>query len=54
MIGVDPEMVSVGTSTDLDFLIEQLPGNSQVEVALSAGNSGGESARSASVIVQTL
>ena len=40
MIGVDPELVSIGTSTDLDFMIDQLPGNSQVEVALSAGNNG--------------
>ncbi|MBA4148877.1 MAG: fibronectin type III domain-containing protein [Verrucomicrobia bacterium] len=54
VIGVDEEMRHVGTSSDLDFLLEQLPGNSQVEIALSAVNNGGESGKSAVIVVQTL
>ncbi|MBA4149063.1 MAG: fibronectin type III domain-containing protein [Verrucomicrobia bacterium] len=54
VIGVDTELRSVGISSDLDFLLEQLPGNSQVEIALSAVNNGGESGKSAVVVVETL
>lgn len=53
VIGVDPELVSVGTTVELDFLLEQVPANSLVEVALSAGNDGGESATSSVLPVQT-
>ncbi len=54
VIGVDAELKHVGSSSDLDFLLEQLPGNSEVEIALSAVNNGGESGKSAVIVVQTL
>ncbi|MBA4147701.1 MAG: fibronectin type III domain-containing protein [Verrucomicrobia bacterium] len=51
--GVHTELTSVGTPADLDFTIESLPGNTLVEIAVSAVNNGGESAKSAVVTVQT-
>ncbi len=51
--GVDLEPVAVGTPRDLNFMLEQLPADSEGEVSVSAVNSGGESARSAVVIVKT-
>ncbi|MBA4147158.1 MAG: fibronectin type III domain-containing protein [Verrucomicrobia bacterium] len=54
VVGVDAEMVFVGSTADLDMLMEELPGNAEVEVALSAVNNGGESVRSTVVIVRTL
>ncbi|MBA4147542.1 MAG: fibronectin type III domain-containing protein [Verrucomicrobia bacterium] len=54
VIGVDADYVSVGSPADLDFTIEGLPGNSQVEVVVSAVNNGGQSAWSTAVLVQTL
>lgn len=53
VVGVDTDFGAVGTSTDLSFVFEQLPANAQVELAVSAVNEGGESARSASVTVLT-
>ena len=41
--GVDTEMVAVGSPSDADFTIEDLPANSRVEIAISAVNDGGES-----------
>ena len=52
VIGVDTEYMQVGSPADLDFTIEGLPGNSQVEIVVSASNSGGESAFSTVVVVQ--
>ncbi|MBA4148283.1 MAG: fibronectin type III domain-containing protein [Verrucomicrobia bacterium] len=54
VIGVDADFVFVGNPADLDFTIEGLPGNSQVEVLVSAVNNGGESQKSTLVLVQTL
>ncbi|MBA4148579.1 MAG: hypothetical protein H0X66_10735 [Verrucomicrobia bacterium] len=54
VIGVDADFVSVGSPADLDFTIEGLPGNSQVEVVVSAVNNGGESVWTSAVLVQTL
>ncbi|MBA4149784.1 MAG: fibronectin type III domain-containing protein [Verrucomicrobia bacterium] len=54
VIGVDADFVFVDSRGDLDFTIEGLPGNSQVEVLVSAVNSGGESQRTTAVLVQTL
>ncbi len=51
--GVDLEPVAVGTPGDLDFMLEQLPPDSEGEVSVSAVNSGGESARSEVVVVKT-
>jgi hypothetical protein len=54
VIGVDDKFVLVDTRSDLDFTIENLPGNSQIEIAVSAINNGGESDPSEPVKVQTL
>lgn len=51
--GVDTEMVSVATPADRNFTIESLPPNAMVEIAVSAINNGGESAKSEIVTVQT-
>lgn len=54
VVDVDTDWIAVGSPADLDFTIENLPGNSQVEVAVSAANAGGESQMSAVSLVQTL
>ncbi|MBA4146582.1 MAG: fibronectin type III domain-containing protein [Verrucomicrobia bacterium] len=54
IVGVGTELGVVGTPADLDMTLESLPSNSIVEVALSAMNNGGESARSEVIAVQTL
>ncbi len=51
--GVDQDMVAVGSPADLDFLIQNLPAGSTIEIAVSAINNGGESALSGIVTVQT-
>ena len=51
--GVDQEMIVVGAPGDTDFTIEGLPGNSTVEIAISAVNNGGESILSETVTVTT-
>lgn len=43
VLGVEEELVAVGSPGDRDFTIEGLPAASQVEVAVSAVNNGGES-----------
>ncbi|MBA4150692.1 MAG: fibronectin type III domain-containing protein [Verrucomicrobia bacterium] len=48
-----PEWTSLGSSADLAFLIENAPSNAQLEVAISAVNNGGESAKSTIVTVVT-
>jgi len=53
VVGVDAEMVSAGTTSDCRFLIEPLPADALVEVAISALNKTGESARSEIVVVRT-
>ncbi|MBA4149956.1 MAG: fibronectin type III domain-containing protein [Verrucomicrobia bacterium] len=54
VVGVDAVLGSVALRGDLDFTLEQLPRNSVVEVALSALNNGGESAKSTILTVTTL
>ncbi|MBA4148017.1 MAG: fibronectin type III domain-containing protein [Verrucomicrobia bacterium] len=46
VVGVDAEPKVVGTPTDTDFMFEELPANAEVEVTISAVNTGGESALS--------
>ncbi len=53
IVGIDQEPVLVGSPTDLDFTMEELPTNSTIEVAVSAVNNGGESPLSETVIVKT-
>jgi hypothetical protein len=54
IIGVGTEFAVAGTPADLDMILESLPSNATVELALSALNNGGESARSEVIAVQTL
>ncbi|MBA4147840.1 MAG: fibronectin type III domain-containing protein [Verrucomicrobia bacterium] len=53
VVGVDEEPRVVGTPADTDFMFEELPANAEVEVTISALNNGGESVRSAVVMVRT-
>jgi hypothetical protein len=53
VIGVDEEARPVGRPADCDFSMEDLPKNAEVEVAISAVNEGGESLRSAVVVLKT-
>lgn len=46
VVGTDAEFVAAGNPAGLDFIIEDLPADAEVEVAISAVNAGGESARS--------
>jgi hypothetical protein len=52
VVGVDAEFVAVGSPGDLDLALEGLPKNVQIEIAVSAVNNGGESPKSAGVIIQ--
>ncbi|MFN7138530.1 MAG: fibronectin type III domain-containing protein [Limisphaerales bacterium] len=52
--GTDSDWVPAGSPKDLDYTFEQLPGNSRVEVAVSASNKGGESRLCEPIAVQTL
>jgi len=51
--GVDQEPKPVGSPADLDFTIENPPVGSVIEISISAVNSGGESARSEVVRVES-
>lgn len=53
VVGPDTELASHSLRTELDCLLEELPRNSVVELALSAMNNGGESAKSTIVTVIT-
>ena len=46
VVGVDADFVLVDTRSESDFLVQDLPPNATVELAMSAVNRGGESARS--------
>lgn len=46
VVGVHPELMSYALTPHLEFLLSSLPANSQVEIALSAMNDGGESVKS--------
>ena len=50
---VDQNWVPVGSSTDPNFMMEGLPANSAIEVAVSAVSDGGESQRSVPITIQT-
>ncbi|MBA4149554.1 MAG: fibronectin type III domain-containing protein [Verrucomicrobia bacterium] len=54
VVGVDEAFIPVGSPADLDFIMEGLPGNSNVEIAVSAVNASGESAKSVIALVTTL
>ncbi|MDB6026785.1 MAG: hypothetical protein JWM68_3008 [Verrucomicrobiales bacterium] len=51
IIGVDAEPVHVGSPADPDFMLENLPPASTVEITVSAVNDGGESAQSEPVTI---
>ncbi|MDB6027512.1 MAG: hypothetical protein JWM68_3735, partial [Verrucomicrobiales bacterium] len=53
VIGVDTEPVPVGSPSDADFTLEDLPRQASIEISVSAVNDGGESRLSAPVIVMT-
>ena len=50
-VGVDADFVLVETRDDLDFVLEGLTANSTTQVAVSAVNDGGESAKSEVVTI---
>ncbi len=51
VIGVDEDFVTAGNASDLNFSLEGLPLGAEVEIMVSAVNSGGESARSTKVTI---
>ena len=51
--GTEDEPTAVGSPADLDFTLENLPANSQVDIFVSAVNDGGESALSEAITVTT-
>ena len=53
VVGVDTEMVPIDSPTDPNFMLEGLPPNSTIEVAVSAVNDGGESPLSAVIVIRT-
>lgn len=52
--GVNAERVAIGTPSDPDFMLEELPTQGAVDFFISAVNSGGESALSAPVRLAAL
>lgn len=53
VVGVDAEFLAAGSPADLDFTLEGLPPGTTIEIAISAVNNGGESARSEKVTLVT-
>ncbi len=51
VIGVDEDYSPVGSPTDLDFAMGDLPAGTQIEIVVSAVNSGGESQKSQKVTI---
>jgi len=51
--GVDTEYVAVGSPADLDFTIENLPTNAQIDIVVTAVNNGGEGTVSEFVTITT-
>ena len=51
--GSTGEPTAVGSPADLDFTLENLPANAQVDISVSAVNNGGESALSEAITVTT-
>ena len=54
VVGVDEDYIPVGSPADVDFTLEGLPSNSQVEILVSAVNIGGESQKTTVLLVLTL
>ena len=54
VVGVDEEPKWMGSPTDSDFMFEELPPQSTLEISVSAVNRGGESSRSAVVTITTV
>lgn len=53
VVGVDSEYMAVGSPSDVDFTIENLPANMTIEVVVAAVNSGGESPVSEKITIVT-
>ena len=53
VVGVDQEMVAIGSPSDSDFTAQDLPANKTIEFAISAVNNGGESQLSGPITVVT-
>ena len=53
VVGVDENFISVGSPSDLDFTIENLPAGKTIQIAVSAVNNGGESLKSEVVTIVT-
>lgn len=53
VVGQDAELNSMGTTAQLEHVFQNLPANSQVEVAISAASESGESGKSAVVTMLT-
>jgi hypothetical protein len=51
--GVETEYVAVGSPADLDFTIENLPTNAQIDIVVMAVNDGGEGALSEVITITT-
>ena len=51
--GVDQELITVGSPNDVDFLLDGLPANATIELAITAVNNGGESQLSQTVTIIT-
>lgn len=54
VVNSESELASVGSPADLDYIIDGLPGNSIIEIAVSAKNDGGESPLSEVITISTL
>ena len=50
-VGIDSEMAAVTSRAELDALIDNLPSNTVIEIAVSAVNNGGESLKSEVVTI---
>ena len=51
--GTEGEPTAVGSPADLDFTLENLPANTQVDISVSAVNNGGESPLSEVITITT-
>lgn len=51
--GSEAEYVAMGSPADLDFNLENLPANSQIDVVVTAVNNGGESQKSDVITITT-
>ena len=51
--GTEGDPIAMGSPADLDFTLESLPSNTEVDISVSAVNGGGESALSEPITVTT-